>query len=652
MSPTAKLVRVWAFSIAIAFVADVVAAPPSDRILPDTTRGYLSIPDLDELVTRWGRTQLGQLMEDPVMEPFAEDLKRQLKETWTKAHRELGIEWDQVKELPTGEVAMAVVQAKGQEPALTVLVDVTDNLEKAEAFLEEVAELLAKEGATRSQREEQSVTLTIFDIPADADQNAPARKAIYFIKDGLLCATDNIELTMQLLSRFGEQVGNSLSELGPYKSVMDRCRAEMADETAQIRWFIEPIAYAEAMQQSARQAGLEPADPRFRRKDADDDTLKILKNQGFEGIRGLGGFLHFMEDRYEILHRTAIFAPGPHTKAMKMLVFPNGGDLSPQPWVPTDVAAYVTFNMDLQEAFDNFGPFFDEVVVGDVQSEEGENGEIESVWEDTLDSLKNDPLGPQIDLGADLVAHLGQRVTLITDYLLPITPTSERLLLAVETKDPAALAATIKKSMETDDEVIRREFEGHIIWEVIEREAPVDEFEISLDLPADEDPLDQGEEPDEIPEEGGRILPHAAFTVAHGQLFVASHVDFLLKILTTAKGDRALADTLEYKLVAKEIDALVPDEMSARIFVRTDEAFRPTYELLRDGRMPESETLFGQLLNAILGDNEDTELREQIIDASKLPDYQVVRRYLGPAGVSITSEQNFGWFVSGFLLNK
>ena len=115
---------------------------------------------------------------------------------------------------------------------------------------------------------------------------------------------------------------------------------------------------------------------------------------------------------------------------------------------------------------------------------------------------------------------------------------------------------------------------------------------------------------------------------------------------------RTLSDALEYQLVAKELDTLVPEEKSFRIFVRTDEAFRPTYELMRAGRMPESETLFGRLLNAILGDGDETELRDQLLEADKLPEFQVVRRYLGPVGVCVTTEPEFGWFISGFLLNK
>jgi hypothetical protein len=34
-----------------------------------------------------------------------------------------------------------------------------------------------------------------------------------------------------------------------------------------------------------------------------------------------------------------------------------------------------------------------------------------------------------------------------------------------------------------------------------------------------------------------------------------------------------------------------------------------------------------------------------------LPDYQVVRRYLGSAGLQVTSEPE-GWYLKGFTLTK
>ena len=74
--------------------------------------------------------------------------------------------------------------------------------------------------------------------------------------------------------------------------------------------------------------------------------------------------------------------------------------------------------------------------------------------------------------------------------------------------------------------------------------------------------------------------------------------------------------------------------------------------MLKQGKMPESKTLVGRILNAMLDeDTDDEELREQQLDATKLPEYQMVRRYLGPAGMYVVSHDD-GWSITGCFLSK
>ena len=95
-----------------------------------------------------------------------------------------------------------------------------------------------------------------------------------------------------------------------------------------------------------------------------------MRNQGYAAFKAVGGYVDVSADGYQILHRTAIYAPPPYTESMKMFVFPNGQDFTPQPWVSRDVATYFTVYVDIQNAFDNFGPLYDEII--------GEKGVLES----------------------------------------------------------------------------------------------------------------------------------------------------------------------------------------------------------------------------------------------------------------------------------
>ncbi len=86
-------------------------------------------------------------------------------------------------------------------------------------------------------------------------------------------------------------------------------------------------------------------------------------------------------------------------------------------------------------------------------------------------------------------------------------------------------------------------------------------------------------------------------------------------------------------------------------FCRGDEELQASYELIRQGRMPQSKGLTGQLLNQLLGPKEKGVVREQEIDGKKMPDYNVVRQYLGPVGIFLRTEKD-GWYSAGVGLSR
>jgi hypothetical protein len=242
---------------------------------------------------------------------------------------------------------------------------------------------------------------------------------------------------------------------------------------------------------------------------------------------------------------------------------------------------------------------------------------------------------------------LGNRITFLSDLQLPITPKSERLLIAVETKDEKHTAEVIKRWMETDPDTRKRDIAGHVVWEIVDEQAELPMVTI------ENSPLDderKGAEEEEEKEERA-LPPNSAVTVAYGQLFVATHIDILTKILAEYEGGAKLAGSADYLRVEAEIARLAQSEQFGQAFTRTDEAYRGVYELLRTGKMPESESVIGKLLNSMLGEGKEGVLRPQRIDGSKLPDYDMVRRYLGPAGMTMTTEPT-GWLLTGFTLTK
>ncbi len=620
--------------------ASAQAIGRSETLLPNTTQGFFAISNIDTLKEHWNATQLGHLMADPVMEPFTKDIHRQFEARWSSVHERLGLTLDDMKGVPGGDAAIGLIMIPALEmgnkktegkSALAIVIDVTGKLPQAQEMLEKVTAAQLKQGAKRSE-----VTLKgcpdpviRFDLPereeekeagkstlrgsakSEAEKKAAAdkaatggrvpqevapRQAFYCLTGNLVAVADDFEIIKGILGRaLGQPQGDSLASHKPFQIVMQRCQTDYHEGAPQARWYIHPVGYAEAARASTPESQ--------RRKGR--SILEVMKHQGVEAILGVGGFVDFSAEGYELVHRTAVYAPPPYQKAMKMLVLPNAEDFAPQPWVPRDVATYSTLYFDIGNAFDNFGSLFDEIFA---QGEEG-------TWErDVLRSLKEDPNGPQIDLRADLIAHLGRRVSILTDSQTPITTTSERLLFAIEAVNPKAVALGIEKLMKNDPTAKRREVNGHVIWEIVEDEAPVSDVPLKIsfgDEPAvtpARPPLrkkkKEKEEGDEEEEEMKEhpLMPHAALTVWQGQLLIASHIDFLLKVVAPADKPDPMKDDVDYLLINEEIQKFEPKEKCARVFSRTDEAYRPTYELIRQNKMPESEGMSAKLLNALFGE--------------------------------------------------
>lgn len=627
----------WGICAVLGMAASAAwAIPAGEDLLPKTTQAFVAVTNMSTLAEQFQKTQVGKLMADPVMEPFVDDIQQRFQDQWMQFRARLGLKLSDLTDAVGGELAGGTMMSTAGKPAVAVVADVTDRLPQAKALIEKVSSTLQQEGAKRSviNVSETNDDVVLFDIPAPKENpRLGAQKAYYCLTGNLLVGATDLEILKGVLRRNSGTATDNLASSAAFKAVMDRCRQdEGGDAEHQIRWFVAPIGYGEILREAT------PEEDRPRRS-----MLELLKTQGFGGMQGIGGFVDLATEGFELIHRTALYAAKPFEKSMVMLEFPAGDDFAPQPWVPRDVATYTTGNIDLLNAFDNIGPLFNETI--------GRGNE--GVWEDTLKSLKEDPNGPQIDLRADLVEQLGQRLTMITDTQTPVTPESERLLFAIEVKDPARVAATVQKFFKDDPAAVRHEEGGHIIWEIVEEEdIDIEPPRVEIgDLPS-LTPLEPEEE-----EEPERLLPHAAVTVIQvpggngGQLLVASHMDFLLKILEPKQARETLGRAIDFRVVEATIAKLGSEGQFGMSFSRTDEEYRATYELIRQGKMPQSRSLLGRVFNALIVPETEGGTREQQIPGSKLPDFQVVRRYLGPSGIVFRNATD-GWFVKGVMLKR
>ncbi len=630
--------------IIVLLTSFAAAVPPSESLLPSTTKGYVSVPSVEQLRVHWNDTQFGRMVEDPMMKPFVEDLREQLEGKLSSTRVRLGLTIDDLKGIYGGELCMAAVQPgnKPAEQATVLLVDVTGHVDQAAETINKARRNLVAQGATERTAKLDGVQVTIVTMPKQREDRLQIEACLVIHKD-VLIAVDHLEVCKQILARLNRQPGETLADVEAFQATLNRCRQDAGGSVPDIRWFVEPFGYA----QTVRAAG------GGRKRKGGADLLKVLPNQGFDAIKGIGGFITFATGDEDIVHRTMVFAPpvkavsgtdSRYRLAARMLDFPNSESLQPEPFVFRDLGTYLTFKWNMINAFEYSKTLVNEVLGG---------GEKDDLMEEIIIGLAEDKDGPQVDLRKDLIAHFGDRASLVSDCRRPVTPDSERLMVAIELTNPEAVRAALDKAFSVDPDAEKREFEGHIIWEIIKDNAPaeVDDIQIEGDMGIF-DPFGEEAAADEsevAAEE--KILPNSAITVANGHLIVATHVDIIVEMLQRPLGTELLSEAADYQLVQDALAKLGAGPSSFRFFARTDESYRPTYELIRQGKMPEAKTVLGKLLNRMMGPDEKGILREQQIDGSKMPEFDAVRRYLGPAGMYVQSEEN-GWFMAGCLLSK
>ncbi|HEX5103803.1 MAG TPA: hypothetical protein VFV87_08340 [Pirellulaceae bacterium] len=633
-------VRLLSVALVISFATRGLAVQPSESLLPATTKGFISTHDVDEVRNKFNETQLGEMAADPVMKPFIDDLRKQIGAKLEKAGKRLGLKWKDMEGVYAGESTLALIQPDPKDKmshATVLIVDITGKRDKADEMLAKVDKNQKEGKAVRTAHAFGGVTMTVYTQPLKAGEKV-AEQSYYFIKDDTLVISDHKAVSEGIVGRFGGQATDSLATVEAFKYTMARNVKEAAGVRHHVRWFVEPFGFAEAHR--ASQGG---------RKKRGTDLLKILPTQGFNAIQGVGGYVFFATGSEEVLHRTYVYAPAvkrdpakpskdKYDLAMRMLNFPNGGDLEPQKWVLSDVGGYLTFNGKLQDAFK-----YSETLVDAIA---GDKGVFEEIW----NSMKHDPNGPKIDIYAELINHLGERASLLTDITVPVHLKSERQMAFIEVKDAAIVARTLEKAFKDDPAAKKHTYRGHIIWEIQQEETLTEEPELVIEGAGFVNAEKKKKGKDDEEEEPK--LPNMALTVFEGHLVVSTHMSFVEEFLGRAKDPNNLAKMDDFKRVHAALTkrGMAAADTSIRYFSRTDETFHHTYEMLKQGKLPETESFFARILNAMLSEDED-EVRKPEIDGSKLPEFELVKKYLGPGGIFAVQE-NEGWYLVGTLLKK
>lgn len=576
LHPVLALVSfVWLVPVATA--ADRV---PGDRRLPPQVLGYVSVRNIPELKANWKKTALGQLGQEKELAEFWQEIEKQLENVSGKIQSKIGVGLNDILALPQGETAVAFVQLPGKKLSYVGFLDAGENEQTITKLIAKLTEAAEEHGVKRSTEEFEGTEVVIHTRPKeDADdtkKDGEPERIAYFLKDGTLVASSDVDTLKSIITRWDGKHEQTFAETDIYRQLVAACRDEQNDNPPAVTWFIDPIGLVR---------GVLTSDPRANTPQM-TLMLTMLPTLGIDKLKAVGGTFDFATGDYDTISHTLVFLDSPPTGVINLFQFPAVGHAPPK-WVSAQSDAYFGLNWDLGKAINTVESLVDMLRGA---------GTFKKLLDQVADQEEFGKLHPK----RDLLDHLSGRMHIVSDLADPKNPESQRILVAVELKNTAALKKTLATLSKLEGIPIKvRTFQGEMVIE-----------------------LGGGD---------GEADTKMGFCISREHLMFASNVTLLEQVLRTDNDQDSLANLPAYQRLEKKF----PTESSMISFERENTQLKAVYELLRSGQATKQ-----------FGESEDFAL-----DFSKLPEFDVIRKYLSPSA-SYMRPDKLGLLWIGFTLKS
>lgn len=567
-------------------------AIPSERRMGNDVIAYFSIRNIADLKTSWAKTQLGQLLKDKDLAPFLE----QFDAHWTKLTEmfedEVGLPLNDALGIPQGEFSIAAVHTTGKPIGGVAFLDFGEKRESLDKLIEKGTKAVEESGrAKRTEEDVDGVQIVFFDLSeeneAARDDDDDAAKAKKKPKNPTGVAYLIKDSTLVVASR-----------VDILKAVLTRWdgNAERTFADKQAYKYIKEKCHGENA--DAHPQVTYYVDPIGLYKGilgtlnlGPTETglaLSFLPSLGLDKIKGFGGTLDMGTDEFDMVTRALFYIDQPPTGVLNAFQFPKKSQVPPK-WVAADVSTYGALSWDIAEAYNTVETIY-ETFAG--------AGSFSKI----IDDLAEQESGPKIHIKKDIVDQLSGGIVFVGNVPEDADLTvGERYLIGVELKEEGPMKKVLERLADLEGFPGKvREFEGEKIYEMA------------------------GGEDDE------QAQFHPAVAVTKKHLFFATHVAELEALLRSDKDREALVDSEAYKTIAKRF----PDQTSSLGFQRSDAQLKMIYEALKSGALTEAL------------DSDEFQL-----DTSKLPEFDVLKKYFKPSGGYMIPDEK-GWFVISFSLKS
>ncbi len=490
---------------------------PGEKLLPKDTLAFFTISHVPEFRQKCDKSSIGQMLHDPQLKPFLDDVQKKIDEASKGMENETGVTIADLMELPQGELTIALLEKPARKLSFVFMLEFGKNKATVEKLLKKMDEALEKEQSDHTTEEINKITVHVY-TPKNPEPDSPFKMLTYFTDESILVFSSEVEALKEVIERWEGDSDDTLAQNDQFKYIQSQCKLESGEPL--VKWYVNPIGLIQSgitmAQATIPQAGLAAA---------------FLPMFGVDGWKGWGGTMDFDEGEFEGVSNSFIYAENPKG-LMGVFLFP-ATELVPPKWVPANIGSYWAANWNIGGAYTSI-----ETLVDSFQGR-GATGRF-------LDQLAEQ--GPMIHAKKDIIDHLDGKIHVLQsetndgDDDAPPTP---QVMAAFGLKDGAKMKKTLAAAAKSAASNLEtREFNGETIYELI---TPNSDQSVSL-------------------------------TVTEGQLVITNDTPLLEGVMRGQSGNRAaLIDSSEYKRISKYF----PSKTSMVSFQRSEAQFKTYYNLLR-----------------------------------------------------------------------
>jgi hypothetical protein len=563
--------------------------------LPSNTVGCFVVSDLNALQTASKETAVGKFLQAEALQPFFQAVWIAQEKDPLTIPNLLGCAPEQLRKATKGSLVLALLGGEDRPPAILLLLDTQDRQEEGRNLVAKLGGLLENLGCQKTQSPGPDKAM-VYDLPERYVMGAVRQLVCASLGDYVIVST-RLDVLQDIAARRSTP-GANLTENPAYQATTARALKETPGALAS--WFYDPLGYMSA---SRTLRGT---------KVVGRDWLRILKKEGFTALKGFGGASRINAKTGEVLVRGFVHVPGDHKRSMGMLTFAREQLGDAPAWVPHDVSMYAAVANNVSAAFEAFGFLFD-TLYGD-----GEDGTFNEVVKD----LKEDKVGPRVDLRKELLARFRRPVVFLDAHRLG--KSGERWLLAAPVEEETGVADAVDRLFKGDKSAHRLPFGDHGVWQVLPEALP-------REGPKKEDGPGDGKNKSEW------SLPASAVAVHKNLFLIAGSPDLVRQVFGAEK---SLVQDADYQRTSSILNQRKDEPVSLRIFFRLGPLEQQALGALRTGDPRPQNLIAGMLLRQTLS---GPDWPGRGVDFKKLPSPDEVAAAMGGQGAASANLTGDTW---------